>query len=157
MKTRILVLVLFVGLFVAGCATADKFNSLHIGMSQPEVVAILGQPDSKSAQGSIEYFTYYLAVDGATRDQPYLVRFVNGKVESFGRFAQLFDIYNRPVNGQAPAMGYSVVTPPMVAPSAAAPIDLADQLQKLKALKDQGVLTDEEFQRAKNRVLDGQK
>ncbi len=34
-------------------------------------------------------------------------------------------------------------------------MDVADQLQKLEALRAQGVLTEEEFGRAKARVLDG--
>lgn len=163
MKTKFLTLIaVCVALCFTGCSTADKFNSLHIGMSQSDVVGVLGQPDSKSAQGDIEYYTYYLAADGMSRDQPYLVRFVNGKVESFGRFAQLFDIYNRPVNGQAPALGYAMPGVPssIVAPApaaSAAPVDLADQLQKLKTLKDQGALTDEEYQRAKNLLLQPQK
>ena len=38
-------------------------------------------------------------------------------------------------------------------PTAAAPIDVADQLGKLAALRDQGVLTEEEFQAQKAKVL----
>ena len=34
-------------------------------------------------------------------------------------------------------------------------MDLADQLQKLQALREQGVLTEDEFVLAKKRVLDG--
>lgn len=34
-------------------------------------------------------------------------------------------------------------------------MDLADQLQKLQSLREQGVLTEEEFTLAKKRVLDG--
>ena len=34
-------------------------------------------------------------------------------------------------------------------------MDMADQFQKLQALRDQGVLTEEEFVLAKKRVLDG--
>ena len=34
-------------------------------------------------------------------------------------------------------------------------MDLADQLQKLQTLREQGSLTDEEFTLAKKRVLDG--
>jgi hypothetical protein len=37
--------------------------------------------------------------------------------------------------------------------SPGAPTDLASELTRLKALKDQGVLTDEEFQKAKAKLL----
>jgi Short C-terminal domain len=56
---------------------------------------------------------------------------VDGRVESYGRFLELFDVYNRPVTHALPA----------------------GELQKLKALKDEGALTDQEFQRAKAKLL----
>lgn len=145
---------------LAGCATADRLNRVHIGMSQSEVIAVMGLPDSKSAQGNIEYLTYYLSNESRPGDQPYSVRLVDGKVESFGRFAQLFDIYNRPVAGStqmSPAYGpaygpaYPVMTNAMGTPG------LASEIQRLKTLKDQGVLTEDEFQRAKDRLLNAPK
>ena len=161
MKTQITPLVALVSLVLAGCATSDKLNALHIGMSQPEVVAVLGKPDSKSAQANVEYYTYYLANESANRDQPYFVRFVDGKVESFGRFAQMFDLYNRPVTGAGPSTGYAMpgmtMSPPAVAPAMTPATDLPGQLERLKTLKDRGALTDEEFQRAKNQLLGGAK
>ncbi len=95
MKTKIILLCsLLAGLFFAGCETSAKLNSIRIGMTKDQVLAIMGQPDSMSAQANVEYLTYYLEVDsGPTqydRNQPYMVRLVDGKVESFGRFAQLF-------------------------------------------------------------------
>jgi hypothetical protein len=155
MKIKFALFALIFAAGFAGCATADKFNALQIGMTEDQVITILGKPDSKSAQGNVEYFTYYLTNDSTrNNDQPYAVRFAGGKVESFGRFAQLFDIYNRPVAGNPQSnAGYlgSVAALSSNGPS------LATELQKLKTLKDEGGLTDEEFQRAKDRLLNGQK
>jgi len=132
---------------LAGCVTAEKLNQVRIGMTKDQVIAILGQPDSTSAQANIEYLTYYLSTDtGYYREIPYSVRLVDGKVESFGRFTQLVDIYNRPIGGGPPQYTIGV---PVTAPAA----DITTQLLRLKALKDQGVLTDEEFQKAKERLL----
>ncbi len=146
---------------LAGCVMSSQaFNAIHIGMSRQEVITLMGQPDSTSAQGSIEYFTYYLASDEMQRDQPYLIRFVGGRVESFGRFAQLYDLYNRPITGASPTGGVPFAGPggPMVAaPAPADTNDLATQISRLKALKDQGVLTDAEFQQAKQKLLSEQK
>jgi hypothetical protein len=160
MKKITISVILLVATLLTGCATADQLNKLHIGMSKDQVVAILGQPDSTSAQANIEYLTYYLTNDSSySRDQPYMVRLVEGKVESFGRFMQLFDIYNRPVGGNG--MG-QMITPmggtsvPMTVVRPGAP-DLATTLSRLKALKDQGALTEEEFQKAKERLLAEQK
>jgi hypothetical protein len=167
MKSKILVLasVLLVGL-LAGCNTAAQLNNIRIGMTKDQVLAILGTPDSTSAQADVEYLTYYLEGDANYgRDRPYMVRVVDGKVESFGRFAQLSDLYYRPVTsarpGDAnfPSQPYPAALAPMgsVPTSAAAPgSDLASQLEKLKALKDQGVLTDDEFQKAKAKLLSSQ-
>lgn len=47
--------------------------------------------------------------------------------------------------------------PPPPAPAAAAPAgnDLASQIQQLKALQDQGVLSEEEFNAAKQKLISG--
>jgi hypothetical protein len=161
MKKIITAFILLLAALFAGCTTADQLNKLRIGMSKDQVVAVLGQPDSTSAQANIEYMTYYLSNDSSYgRDQPYMVRLVEGKVESFGRFLQLFDIYNRPVGGNS--MGQTIT--PLGGPSVPlsvvqpnTPPDLALSLTRLKALKDQGVLTDEEFQKAKAKLLSDQK
>lgn len=164
MKTKLsLVLVMLAGLLLAGCETSAKLNTIRIGMTKDEVLSILGTPDSTSAQANVEYMTYYLTADsGYGRDQPYMVRLVSGKVESFGRFAQLFDLYSRPVTDAQPGQPdfpqatYNPAIPMLAAPLPSAPSahsDLVAQLTQLKALKDQGVLTEEEFQKAKAKLL----
>lgn len=151
MKTLKFAPFLFLAVLLTGCYTAEKLNSIHIGMTKDQVTSLLGQPDSTSAQANIEYLTYYLSTDNGRYyggEQPYSVRLVDGKVESFGRFMQLFDIYNRPPTG-------STVNAPTWAPHNNT--DIATQLMRLKALKDQGALTDEEFQQAKIKLLSGMK
>ncbi|MGA3008213.1 MAG: SHOCT domain-containing protein [Opitutaceae bacterium] len=147
MKTNFIPILLIVVALFAGCATADKLNNVHIGMTKEQVIELLGAPDSTSAQANVEYLTYYLESDpNYGRDQPYMVRVVDGKVESFGRLLQLWDLQNRPVAGTA--------NPAVAVPTAASdPTDLAAQIEKLKVLRDQGVLTDEEFQKAKAKLL----
>lgn len=140
---------------LAGCMTADRLNDVRIGMTKDQIISLLGKPDSTSAQANIEYLTYYLTTDnGYGRDMPYMVRLVDGKVESFGRFNQLSDIYMRPVGGGTPQINLGL---PFSAVPPAAGNDLVAQLQQLKALKDQGVLSEEEFQKAKQKLLADQK
>jgi hypothetical protein len=156
------------GLVFAGCETSTRLNDMRIGMSKDQVVALLGTPDSTSAQANVEYLTYYLEINTPNgpveRTQPYFVRLVDGKVESFGRYNTLEDLYNRPITSARPGdpnfpqnMLLSPVAPTASAPAPAAPTDLAGQITRLKALKDQGVLTDEEFQKAKDKLLSEQK
>jgi hypothetical protein len=159
-STLTCLLLLVIGSFLGGCTTASQLNSIHIGMTKDEVIGIMGKPDSTSAQSNVEYLTYYLSNDQSYRDQPYSIRLLDGKVESFGRFTQLFDLYNRPVTSARPGDPnfpqsnlYGGVT---VMPHPGSP-DLATQLERLKALKDKGVLTEDEFQRSKERIISGGK
>ena len=177
-KLSLLALVLF-GALLAGCMTSADLNKLQIGMTKDRVISLLGTPDSTSAQANVEYLTYYLEVNSMAydREQPYMVRLVDGKVESFGRFLQLFDLYNRPVTNAKPGdpnfptSAYSPygqpISSPMgqMVPVTQAPVvqrvpvttDVASQLERLKRLKDQGILSDEEFQKAKDKILAEQK
>jgi hypothetical protein len=144
-----------------GCADSTALNQIHIGMTRAEIISLLGQPDSTSAQANIEYLTYYLMANSSTyeRELPYFVRLVDGKVESFGRFASMYDLQNRPVNNgsttSAPVAAYPMAPTPAPAAGAAPTADIASQLLRLKQLHDQGVLTDDEFARAKAKVLGG--
>jgi hypothetical protein len=162
-KTHLLALA-FACALVGGCATSDQLNNIRIGMTKDQVIAILGKSDSMSAQANVEYLTYFLDAPNLNgREQPYMVRLVDGKVESFGRFRQLFDLYSRPVTNAQPGdpnfpQAYSPGVP--VAAPATAPAtvpDLAGQITRLKVLKDQGVLTEAEFQKAKDKLLSDQK
>jgi hypothetical protein len=82
-------------------------------------------------------------------------------VESFGRFLQLYDLYNRPVTNAMPGTPqFPTANPPSGIPNqvivpapAAAGTDIVSELQKLKALRDEGVLTEEEFEKAKAKIL----
>lgn len=156
MKNYLLPAALVACVVTVGCTTAAQLNKIRVGMTKDEVIAAIGQPSSTGATANIEYLTYYLtADDGYGRDQPYMVRLVDGKVESFGRSFQLWDAYYRPTAGnQAPPMpGQTFVTQPATSAAPRASGDVAGQLDHLKQLHDQGVLNDDEFARAKARVL----
>lgn len=145
---------------VSGCASSADLNRIHIGMSKAEVISVLGNPDSTSAQANVEYLTYYLENnDGYGRDQPYLVRLVSGTVESFGRAFQLRDLYDRPVTQAQPGSpnfpslgGVSAVVMAPAGQAQSSP-NLATQLQTLAQLHASGALTDEEYAKAKAKLL----
>ena len=98
MNFRVFVVVLSV-LLIIGCATAHKISSVQIGMTKDEVVKVMGPPASTSAKGGTEYLNYSLsetddqAFHGITN--PYYVRLINGKVDSFGRLGD-FDSTQKP-------------------------------------------------------------
>lgn len=71
-------------LLLLGCATAHRLNSVRIGMTRDEVVAVAGEPSSTSQMGNEQFLKYQLASDWIFTDR-YYVRLTNGRVDAFGR------------------------------------------------------------------------
>ena len=133
----------------AGCETtkdSSKLNSVHLGMAKADLVSTLGAADTISAQANVEYLTYFLSKDAGSPRQPYMVRLVDARVDSFGRFIQLLDAHTAPAGG-VQGLGIGAVMPYSLN------TDVVTQLQQLKWLKNQGVLSEEEFQKVKQRLL----
>jgi hypothetical protein len=88
-----------IGLFVApllgACvghfAMASRLNDVSIGMSKSRVVAIMGEPENVSAVAGIEDLVYVLNTSAwdTSIPEPYIVRLINGKVQSYGRKADM--------------------------------------------------------------------
>ena len=63
MKSKLIAVVsLAMAGLLTGCVSADRLNDVRIGMTKDQVVAIMGRPDSTSAQANVVYLTYYLSV-----------------------------------------------------------------------------------------------
>lgn len=72
--------------FAVGCATVpEKMQKLQIGMSKPEVIGVLGDPNSVAARGKEEALYYTHSGFAADYWKTYFVNLVDGKVESFGQ------------------------------------------------------------------------
>ncbi|HKQ23145.1 MAG TPA: SHOCT domain-containing protein [Burkholderiales bacterium] len=138
-------------LLLAACATANKIAGVRLGMTKDEVVKVMGEPASVSAQGGAEYLNYALS---ETDDQafygfttPYFVRLINGKVESYGRSGD-FDSTKTPTvrieSDQTIKQNVEVT----------GSADLYTELKKLKELNDSGIITDAEFESQKKKLLD---
>lgn len=73
-----------------GCATgfgahSSKMNRVSLGMTKPQVIEALGEPQSTRAQGIAEYLTYNMFEVAFGPYVPYFVRLINGKVEAYGK------------------------------------------------------------------------
>ena len=85
MKTKILIIGL-TALLAAGCLTpSTQLNKVHLGMSEAEVVKILGQPESMAESKDGSKTLYYSLGEMYVGPMPYSVKLVNGKVDSYGR------------------------------------------------------------------------
>jgi len=148
MKIRVLVVVLS-SLLIAGCATAHKISSVQIGMTKEEVINVMGPPASTSAKSGTEYLNYSLsetddqAFYGITR--PYYVRLINGKVDSFGRLGD-FDSTQKPT--------VRVETDENIKANVSGKSDLYSELKKLKELRDEGIISEAEFEKEKKELLE---
>lgn len=75
---------------LAGCyTTASHINEIHLGMTEPEVIKVLGQPTNR-AESKDEGVTlnYSLMEQVGVPAQPYYVKLMDGKVDSYGRLGQ---------------------------------------------------------------------
>lgn len=86
---RIFVVLLCLGLL--GCATtSDVMNRLSLGMTKPEVIKAMGQPDHTKAEYGREVLEYRLHPargywTSVTYPEPYWVELQDGKVVRYGR------------------------------------------------------------------------
>jgi len=149
MKNYILIAMMAIAL--SACATAHKMNKVQLGMTKAEVIKVMGPPVSISAQRGSEYLNYSFsetddqAFYGITK--PYYVRLINGRVESYGRLGD-FDSTQKPtiriekdetIKDDVKTSGRK---------------DLYSELKKLKQLKDDGLITQQEFDKEKKELLD---
>ena len=115
-------------------------------MTKDEVIKVMGKPVSISAKGGTEYLNYKLsetdndAFRGWT--SPYYVRVINGKVDSYGRTGD-FDSTKNPT--------VKIETDENIKVNESK--DLYTELRKLKELRDEGILSEEEYQSQKKKIL----
>jgi outer membrane protein assembly factor BamE (lipoprotein component of BamABCDE complex) len=141
-----LIAILLSTLFLFGCATAHKISNVKMGMTKDEVVTTIGKPTSISAKDNTEYLNYRFsetddhAFYGITT--PYFVRLINGKVDSYGRTGD-FDSTQKPTIKIEKDENINVKGSG----------DLYTELRKLKELRAEGILTEDEYQDQKKKVL----
>ena len=150
---KLLGLLLSIAFLLAGCATANKISNVQMGMTKQDVIRVMGPPVSTSATGKTEYLNYSLsetddqAFYGITK--PYYVRIINGRVDSFGRLGD-FDSTQKPT--VRIETKENIKTQSDVKTSGKA--DLYSELMKLKQLRDEGLITQEEFEKEKKELLE---
>ena len=69
---------------LGGCATSRKINGIELGMTRDDVIKVMGEPHSISAQENLMVLNYRLLSDVLFRDD-YYVRLLDGRVDTYGR------------------------------------------------------------------------
>jgi hypothetical protein len=86
MKTKIFIIGLS-ALLLTGCYTpSSQMNQVHLGMSEKDVVKVMGEPVSRgeSPDGSVTLY-YSLQEIFGSPPMPYSVHLMDNKVDSYGR------------------------------------------------------------------------
>lgn len=83
---KLILMVLIAFLLLACAASANKMNSLELGMTRDDVIQAMGKPSSTSEAEGILYLKYKLR-DGVVTDD-YYIRLIDGKVDAYGRFGE---------------------------------------------------------------------
>lgn len=84
MRIKMMGLCILMLFLVSGCASSNMMNAVDLGMSEDEVVAVMGEPDSTSAVENSLFLRYRLWAGGFFLDD-YFVELKNGKVTAYGR------------------------------------------------------------------------
>ena len=85
---------LLAALAAGGCVTTNNLDQVHSGMSQPEVVPLMGPPESSMHIAGRDCAVYTVMKDFWARvpwsmSNRYYVCYTDGKVDYFGRADQL--------------------------------------------------------------------
>lgn len=145
-------------ILLISCASSKKLNKISIGMSKDQVIKILGKPVSIASPGeNLEFLNYRFsetsddAFYGITT--PYYVLMEYGRVVQYGRegdFGVTKDptviIETRSDGDPAPSPNETIFETSMER--------MQKELKALKELYDEGILTKEEYEKKKQKILE---
>jgi len=89
---RIFIMFILAGLVIGCAGSAKKINNVTLGMTKPEVVEVMGEPDYSSVREGVEILNYKLTSNSLFTDA-YIVRIKQGKVDLFGRRSDFGSLY----------------------------------------------------------------
>jgi len=126
---------------------------VHSGMTEEQVVSRLGEPDKVLEKGRVKYLGFPTTEVGSSsirqnHEDLCWVRLVDGRFESFTKGTDLSYVPGDP----APV---PVVVAPVPPPQVQAlPFDLRAELERLGKLKADGLITEDEYQALRKRVIE---
>ena len=132
-----------------GCTIRPNFEMISVGWSKEQVRAALGKPDTIATQGKTEYWNYQVLLDGYLPGPWHFVRFIDGKVESFGAKGD-FDSTKDPTQKIIIDKTDKIT---MDKPSRES-FDLATEISKLDKLKKDGLISPEDYELLKKRAIE---
>jgi len=80
---KLLALLGLLAILTSCTSVGTKMSRINSGMTKPEVLNILGKPESAGGGSGVEVL-HYVQDEGWWKFSYFFVRFVDGKVESYG-------------------------------------------------------------------------
>ena len=153
---RLPLLLVFATLLVS-CATSSIMGAVEPGMTRDEVIAVMGEPASVSAEGDTERLNYKIsetsndAYYGFTT--PYYVRLVNGRVDSYGKTGEPdSQVTTAPAETDEVQQEDEMPQENEVRQDDEG-LDFFTEMRKLKQLHDEGILSDAEYAELKKKAI----
>ena len=84
MDIKKMIVLVVTAFLLVGCGSASKLNKVEIGMTQQQVIDVIGEPNSTSAAEDLVYLRYNLWTEGFFWED-YFVQIKNDHVEAYGR------------------------------------------------------------------------
>ena len=136
-------------LMMLGCSTPPpSFDRISVGMTKEQVRAVIGKPDAVATQGKTEYWNYEETWDlGYQHSGWWFVRFIDGKVESFGQRGD-FD------STKDPTQKIIIDKTDKITMDSVTKFDLATELAKLEKFKKDGLISAEDYELLKKRAIE---
>ena len=164
---RLPLLLVFATLLVS-CATSSIMGAVEPGMTRDEVIAVMGEPASVSAEGDTERLNYKIsetsndAYYGFTT--PYYVRLVNGRVVSYGKTgepdsqvttapAETDEVQQEDEMPQEYEVRQEEEVRQEDVRQDDEGLDFFTEMRKLKQLHDEGILSDAEYAELKKKAI----
>ena len=140
-------------ILMLGCQ-APRFDRINMGDTKEQLRAALGVPESISMQKSTEVWNF-------TTTDPYTwlpiywaVRFVDGKVDTFGRSGDWMGRSGEFDLGKDPNQKVIIDKTDKITMESVTKFDLATELAKLDKLKKDGLITAEDYEVLKKRAIE---
>jgi hypothetical protein len=89
---RIFVLIIAAGIILGCAGTSKKMNKVQLGMTKPEVIAVMGEPNYSSVRDDIEILHYKLTSTSFFTDD-YIIRLKQGNVDLLGKRGDFGTLY----------------------------------------------------------------
>ena len=134
---------------IVGCG-APRFDLISVGMTKEQVKTALGAPDSIAVKSSTEYWNYERTNSTGMLPIQYIVRFIDGKTESYGKSGD-FDLTKDPA---LPIQKVIIDRSDKITMDSVNKFDLAAELAKLDKLKKDGLISAEDYEVLKKRAIE---